>query len=198
MLQANPRRPPGTAGELGWEELRSVTASTHFSVRCALRGRLACPGQAVHFIANAGVMAPSVRKTADGFETQFGTNHLGHFVLVNRIASLLKPGSRLVSTDFVRQGSPVAGPSARSSTEHTRPSVIRWLLVARRPPISCSTNKVRSVTTRPGSSVATTSSSCPWQHPDEAHAVLFGARPCRKGSMRSTRSTRRPASRLSS
>ena len=35
--------------------------------------------------------------TADGFETQFGTNHLGHFVLVNRIASLLKPGSRLVN-----------------------------------------------------------------------------------------------------
>ena len=36
-------------------------------------------------------------KTADGFETQFGTNHLGHFVLVNRIASLLKPGARLVN-----------------------------------------------------------------------------------------------------
>jgi len=36
-------------------------------------------------------------KTADGFETQFGTNHLGHFVLVNRIASLMKPGSRLVN-----------------------------------------------------------------------------------------------------
>ena len=35
--------------------------------------------------------------TADGFETQFGTNHLGHFVLVNRIASLLKAGSRLVN-----------------------------------------------------------------------------------------------------
>jgi NAD(P)-dependent dehydrogenase (short-subunit alcohol dehydrogenase family) len=35
--------------------------------------------------------------TADGFETQFGTNHLGHFVFVNRIASLLKPGSRLVN-----------------------------------------------------------------------------------------------------
>jgi NAD(P)-dependent dehydrogenase (short-subunit alcohol dehydrogenase family) len=35
--------------------------------------------------------------TADGFETQFGTNHLGHFVLVNRIVSLLKPGGRLVN-----------------------------------------------------------------------------------------------------
>ncbi|MEJ2816822.1 SDR family NAD(P)-dependent oxidoreductase [Caulobacter sp. CCG-8] len=48
-------------------------------------------------IANAGVMAPPFGKTADGFETQFGTNHLGHFVLINRIASLLKAGSRVVS-----------------------------------------------------------------------------------------------------
>src|SRR5258707_811054 len=48
-------------------------------------------------IANAGVMATPFGKTADGFETQFGTNHLGHFVLVNRIASLLPPGSRLVN-----------------------------------------------------------------------------------------------------
>jgi NAD(P)-dependent dehydrogenase (short-subunit alcohol dehydrogenase family) len=48
-------------------------------------------------IANAGVMACPFGKSADGFETQFGTNHLGHFVLVNRIASLMKPGSRLVN-----------------------------------------------------------------------------------------------------
>ena len=37
-------------------------------------------------------MATPKGKTADGFETQFGTNHLGHFVLVNRIASLLQAG----------------------------------------------------------------------------------------------------------
>jgi len=48
-------------------------------------------------IANAGVAGTPFGKTADGFETQFGTNHLGHFVLVNRIASLMKPGSRLVN-----------------------------------------------------------------------------------------------------
>jgi NAD(P)-dependent dehydrogenase (short-subunit alcohol dehydrogenase family) len=47
-------------------------------------------------IANAGVMACPKGVTADGFETHFGTNHLGHFVLVNRLASLLKPGSRVV------------------------------------------------------------------------------------------------------
>lgn len=48
-------------------------------------------------IANAGVMATPQGTTADGFETQFGTNHLGHFVLVNRIASLLHDGGRLVN-----------------------------------------------------------------------------------------------------
>ncbi len=48
-------------------------------------------------ITNAGVMATPFGKTADGFETQFGTNHLGHFVLVNRIASLLREGGRLIN-----------------------------------------------------------------------------------------------------
>jgi len=48
-------------------------------------------------IANAGVMATPFGHTADGFETQFGTNHLGHFVLVNRIAPLLRKGSRLIN-----------------------------------------------------------------------------------------------------
>src|SRR5215469_1793312 len=48
-------------------------------------------------IANAGVMATPFGHTADGFETQFGTNHLGHFVLVNRIASLIGDGGRLIN-----------------------------------------------------------------------------------------------------
>ncbi|QEH94925.1 SDR family NAD(P)-dependent oxidoreductase [Gluconobacter thailandicus] len=48
-------------------------------------------------IANAGVMATPFGHTKDGFETQFGTNHLGHFVLVNRIAGLMRDGGRLVN-----------------------------------------------------------------------------------------------------
>jgi len=48
-------------------------------------------------IANAGVMAAPFGHTADGFETQFGTNHLGHFALVNRIASLIPAGGRLIN-----------------------------------------------------------------------------------------------------
>jgi NAD(P)-dependent dehydrogenase (short-subunit alcohol dehydrogenase family) len=48
-------------------------------------------------IANAGVMACPKSRTADGFERQFGTNHLGHFVFVNRLVPLLRSGSRLVN-----------------------------------------------------------------------------------------------------
>ena len=48
-------------------------------------------------IANAGVMAAPFSHTSDGFETQFGTNHLGHFVLVNRIASLIPTRGRLIN-----------------------------------------------------------------------------------------------------
>jgi NAD(P)-dependent dehydrogenase (short-subunit alcohol dehydrogenase family) len=48
-------------------------------------------------IANAGVMATPFGHTVDGFETQFGTNHLGHFVLANRIAPLIREGGRLIN-----------------------------------------------------------------------------------------------------
>ncbi len=48
-------------------------------------------------IANAGVMACPQGRTSDGFETQFGTNHLGHFVFVNTLVPLLRSGARVVS-----------------------------------------------------------------------------------------------------
>src|ERR1700724_1796987 len=67
------------------------------SVRRCADGLLAAGQPFDVIIANAGVMACPKSKTVDGFETQFGTNHLGHFVLVNRIAALLKTGSRLVN-----------------------------------------------------------------------------------------------------
>ena len=67
------------------------------SVRACADGLLA-KGQTFDVvIANAGVMATPFGHTADGFETQFGTNHLGHFVLVNRIAPLIRAGGRLIN-----------------------------------------------------------------------------------------------------
>ena len=50
-------------------------------------------------INNAGVMIPPYTKTVDGFELQFGTNHLGHFALTGQLLSLLlgTKGSRIVN-----------------------------------------------------------------------------------------------------
>jgi NAD(P)-dependent dehydrogenase (short-subunit alcohol dehydrogenase family) len=48
---------------------------------------------------NAGIMAPPRRETVDGFESQFGTNHLGHFALTGGLLPLLSaaPAARVVT-----------------------------------------------------------------------------------------------------
>ena len=50
-------------------------------------------------INNAGVMIPPYSKTTDGFEMQFGTNHLGHFALTAQLIDMLNKtnGSRVVN-----------------------------------------------------------------------------------------------------
>jgi NAD(P)-dependent dehydrogenase (short-subunit alcohol dehydrogenase family) len=70
----------------------------------ALAGRLLHEAAPIHlFIANAGVMTPQQRQvTTDGFEVQFGTNHLGHVALTGRLLPLLRAGSaRIVSQTSV-------------------------------------------------------------------------------------------------
>jgi NAD(P)-dependent dehydrogenase (short-subunit alcohol dehydrogenase family) len=81
---------------VGSFELVELDLANLKSVRACADGLLAKGEPFDVIIANAGVMATPFGCTADGFETQFGTNHLGHFVLVNRIASLLRAGGRHV------------------------------------------------------------------------------------------------------
>jgi NAD(P)-dependent dehydrogenase (short-subunit alcohol dehydrogenase family) len=52
---------------------------------------------------NAGIMAPPYTRTEDGFELQFGTNHLGHFALTGLLFKLLTstPGARVVTVSSV-------------------------------------------------------------------------------------------------
>ena len=87
-----------TAAETGASfEMVELDLASLKSVRAAA-DKLAADGHSFDvIIANAGVMATPFGKTEDGFETQFGTNHLGHFVFVNRIAKLIKDGGRLVN-----------------------------------------------------------------------------------------------------
>src|SRR5215472_3995187 len=78
-------------------ELVELDLANLQSVRACADGLLAKGETFDVIIANAGVMATPFGHTVDGFETQFGTNHLGHFVLVNRIASLISDGGRLIN-----------------------------------------------------------------------------------------------------
>jgi NAD(P)-dependent dehydrogenase (short-subunit alcohol dehydrogenase family) len=81
----------------GTFELIELDLANLNSVRACADGLMAKGQPFDVVIANAGVMATPFGHTADGFETQFGTNHLGHFVFVNRIASLIRSGGRIIN-----------------------------------------------------------------------------------------------------
>jgi len=54
-------------------------------------------------INNAGIMVPPYGKTAQGFETQFGVNHLGHFALTGSLLDLIvdTPAARIVTVSSI-------------------------------------------------------------------------------------------------
>jgi NAD(P)-dependent dehydrogenase (short-subunit alcohol dehydrogenase family) len=61
-------------------EIRELDLASLDSIRAFAT---AWQGEIALLINNAGVMVPPLTRTADGFELQFGTNHLGHFALTN-------------------------------------------------------------------------------------------------------------------
>jgi NAD(P)-dependent dehydrogenase (short-subunit alcohol dehydrogenase family) len=102
-------------GEAAAARIRATTPSANVRVQALDLGSLdsvrtsADELKAAHpridlLVNNAGVMYPSTRTaTADGFETQFGTNHLGHFALTGLLLEnlLTVPGSRVVTVSSV-------------------------------------------------------------------------------------------------
>jgi NAD(P)-dependent dehydrogenase (short-subunit alcohol dehydrogenase family) len=87
----------GAAANGGSFEVMALDLTSLKSVRACADGLLKKGELFDVIIANAGVMATPFGHTEDGFETQFGTNHLGHFVLVNRITPLLRREGRLIN-----------------------------------------------------------------------------------------------------
>ncbi|MEO5838735.1 MAG: SDR family NAD(P)-dependent oxidoreductase [Acidimicrobiales bacterium] len=79
---------PEASLEVGLLDLTSLASVREFAAWFAQRhDRLGI------LINNAGVMATPFERTADGFELQFGTNHLGHFLLTNLLTPLLIAGA---------------------------------------------------------------------------------------------------------
>jgi NAD(P)-dependent dehydrogenase (short-subunit alcohol dehydrogenase family) len=77
-------------------ELLEMDLASFASVRNATNSISAAGHPIDLVVANAGVMATPFGLTEDGFETQLATNHLGHFLFINRIAPLISDGGRVV------------------------------------------------------------------------------------------------------
>jgi NAD(P)-dependent dehydrogenase (short-subunit alcohol dehydrogenase family) len=93
------------AGMPGTVEFRPLDLGDLSSVRAFAEG---WEGDIDLLINNAGVMIPPLTQTTDGFELQFGTNHLGHFALTNlllehvtgRVVTVSSTGHRMGTIDF--------------------------------------------------------------------------------------------------
>jgi NAD(P)-dependent dehydrogenase (short-subunit alcohol dehydrogenase family) len=89
----------------GETEVRPLDLASLASVR---EFAAAWEGSVDLLINNAGVMVPPLTRTADGFELQFATNHLGHFALTNlllehvtgRVVTVSSTGHRMGRIDF--------------------------------------------------------------------------------------------------
>jgi len=89
------------AGMSGSTEVRQLDLASLASVRAFAS---AWEGPIDLLINNAGIMVPPLSRTADGFELQFGTNHLGHFALTNLLLGQITDRVVTVSSLVHRQG----------------------------------------------------------------------------------------------
>ncbi|WP_432904415.1 oxidoreductase [Micromonospora matsumotoense] len=89
------------AGMTGDVEVRRLDLADLASVRAFAEG---CVGPIDLLINNAGLMIPPLGRTADGFELQFGTNHLGHFALTNLLLPQIRGRVVTVASSAHRAG----------------------------------------------------------------------------------------------
>jgi NAD(P)-dependent dehydrogenase (short-subunit alcohol dehydrogenase family) len=91
------------ASERGSVEVMALDLGSLSSVRRFAAEFKAKHGQLHGLVNNAGVMSTPEGRTEDGFETQFGTNHLGHFLLTELLLDTLKASapSRIVCVSSV-------------------------------------------------------------------------------------------------
>lgn len=85
----------------GATEVRTLDLASLASVR---RFAADWSGEVDLLINNAGVMVPPLTRTVDGFELQFGTNHLGHFALTNLLLGRITGRVVTVSSVAHRSG----------------------------------------------------------------------------------------------
>jgi NAD(P)-dependent dehydrogenase (short-subunit alcohol dehydrogenase family) len=85
----------------GSTEVRELDLASLASIRAFAA---AWDGEIDLLINNAGIMIPPLSRTADGFEMQFGTNHLGHFALTNLLLEHVTGRVVTVSSFGHRQG----------------------------------------------------------------------------------------------
>jgi NAD(P)-dependent dehydrogenase (short-subunit alcohol dehydrogenase family) len=84
------------------------------SVRACAQQFLSMSSRLNILIGNAGVMATPEGKTADGFETQFGVNHLSHFLLFNLLRPALLEGAMEANTALNSCADPANAPDPAS------------------------------------------------------------------------------------
>ena len=83
---------------------REVRALDLASLACVRAFAAGWSGEVSLLINNAGTMIPPLSRTDDGFECQFGTNHLGHFALTNLLLPHVTGRVVTVSSDVHRFG----------------------------------------------------------------------------------------------
>jgi NAD(P)-dependent dehydrogenase (short-subunit alcohol dehydrogenase family) len=97
VLARNPEAARKALEDVNSVEVDQLDLADQARVRACAERFVASGRQADIVICNAAVMANPETRVGNGWESQFGTNHLGHYALVNLLWPAIAPGARVVS-----------------------------------------------------------------------------------------------------